>query len=65
MKPKTVVIHVYNTSDQFLGIIDWYGAWRQYAYQPTPDTTFNNGCLQNITDVLTSLNNQHKKRQQS
>ena len=59
-KPKTVMIHVYNTSDQFLGMIGWYGAWRQYTYQPAPDTTFNNGCLQDIADVLTSLNEEHK-----
>ena len=61
-KPKTVIIHVYNTSEQFLGLINWYGAWRQYVFQPAPQITFNNGCLQDITDVLTQLNKEHKKK---
>lgn len=60
-KPKTLVLHVYNTSDQFLGIINW-GTWRQYVYQPNPaELTFNNQCLQDIADVLTDLNDAHKK----
>lgn len=59
-KPKTVILHVLNTSEQFLGIIGWYGPWRQYTYQPAPETTFNNGCLQDIADVLTHLNTEHK-----
>ena len=62
-KPKTVIIGVYNTSDQFLGDIRWYGPWRQYIYSPCPQAqlTFNNGCLQDIADVLTCLNNEHKQ----
>ena len=63
-KPKTVVIHVHNTTNQFLGIIGWYGPWRQYTYTPRPalELTFNNGCLQDIADVLTSLNDAHKNK---
>lgn len=62
-KPKTVIVHVYNTADHFLGIIGWYGAWRQYTYNPAPQAqlTFNNGCLQDIADVLTNLNEDHKE----
>lgn len=61
-KPKTLVIHVYNTKDQYLGLINWYGAWRQYIFQPHRNAQlfFNNGCLQDIADVLTSLNTEHK-----
>lgn len=63
-KPKTVVVHVHNTSNQFLGSIRWYGTWRQYTYSPDPQAqlTFNNGCLQDIADVLTRLNNEHKEK---
>lgn len=59
-KTKTVVIHVHNTSNQYLGVITWYCPWRQYTYQPNPAIIFNNGCLQDIADVLTSLNDAHK-----
>lgn len=60
-KPKTVVIDVVNRSHQKLGQIRWYGAWRQYTYQPfpNPNITLNNTCLSDIVDVLTDLNNNH------
>ena len=60
-KSKTVVIEVINTSDQHLGWIRWFGTWRQYVFDPTLDapTTFNNGCLQGVVDMLTHLNSDH------
>ena len=61
-KPKTIVMHVLNKDGQFLGMIKWYGAWRQYTFvTPAMPLTFNNRCLQDITDVLTELNDAHKK----
>ena len=63
-KPKTVVVRVENTSGQFLGDIRWYGSWRQYTFNVFPQDerlTFNNGCLQDIADVLTRLNREHKE----
>lgn len=59
-KPKTVVINVMNTNCQFLGKIGWYGAWRQYVYESEDGIIYNNGCLQDIADVLTSLNDAQK-----
>ena len=59
-KPKTVVRHVVNKSGKILGKISWLAQWRQYTFDPEAYTTFNNGCLQDITDVLTSLNSEHK-----
>lgn len=61
-KPKTLVLHVINTSDQLLGIISWKGTWRQYVYQSGDGIIYNNGCLKDIADVCTSLNEEHKKR---
>lgn len=60
-KPKTLVLHVVNTNDQFLGKIGWYGAWRQYVYESEDGIIYNNRCLQDIADVLTHLNDEHKK----
>ena len=61
-KPKTVVVGVYNNAQQFLGEIRWHPAWRQYAWNTmSVDAQFNNGCLQDIADVLSSLNAAQKK----
>ena len=59
-KPKTVVMHVMNTSHRFLGERRWYGPWRQYTFNSVGGITFNNGCLQDIVDVLSSLNKEHR-----
>ena len=63
-KPKTLVLHVLNTSNDCLGIIRWYGPWRQYVLNVSPvgELTFNCGCLQDIADVLIRLNKAHKTK---
>lgn len=62
-KPKTVVIHVQNTRDQFLGAIQWQGPWRQYVfsiYTALHETLiFSAGCLDDIAKVCTDLNREH------
>ena len=63
-KPKTIVINVVNTNNQFLGKIGWYGSWRQYVYESEDGIIYNNGCLQDIADVLTNLNKEHKKKKE-
>ena len=60
-KPKTVVLDVRNRTDQLLGEIRWNGPWRQYVYYNLGiDAQFNDGCLKDIADVLSSLNKEHK-----
>lgn len=62
-KPKTVVLEVRNISDQLLGQIKWKNSWRQYVYYNLGiDAQFNDGCLKDIADVLSSLNEEHKKK---
>ena len=62
-KPKTVVVGVYNNAHQFLGEIRWHPAWRQYVWNTmSVDAQFNNGCLQDIADVLSSLNAAQKEK---
>lgn len=60
-KPKTLVLDVINTSDQHLGQVKWGNEWRQYIYYPADNAYFNNRCLTDIADVLTSLNTEHKE----
>lgn len=59
-KPKTVVINVINKNQQFLGKIGWYGAWRQYVYESEDGIIYNDGCLEDIRQVIANLNKGHK-----
>jgi hypothetical protein len=44
-----------NSSDDVLGIVKWYAAWRQYCFFPSEDSIFNNGCLADIQDFIKQL----------
>ncbi len=35
-----------------LGIIRWYGAWRQYCYYPTVQAVYSAGCLEDIAAFI-------------
>lgn len=55
-KPKTKVFEVIsNSSNAHLGMIKWYGPWRQYCFFPVGDTVFSAGCLKDIQDFITGL----------
>jgi len=43
-------------SDVLLGMVKWYGPWRQFCFYPEATTIFNNGCLSDLTGVITHLN---------
>jgi len=48
-KPKTSVIDVISKLHGYrLGIIKWFGRWRQYAFFPEDGTIFNVECLNDI-----------------
>ena len=38
-----------------LGEIYWYGQWRQYVFEPTPDTIWNKDCLRELGEFLMRL----------
>ena len=59
-KPKTVVCEVWNTREQYLGMIRWYPSWRKYVFYSQPDLIFDVGCLIDISDVLTALEAERK-----
>lgn len=55
-KPKTSVWGCLNTkSDDMLGIVKWYGPWRQYCFFPMADCVFSKGCLEDINQFIGSL----------
>jgi len=54
--PKTKVWAVRNKGSQDkLGIIQWYGPWRQYCYFPCVQAVYSIGCLRDIIDFIESI----------
>ena len=55
-KPKTKVIEVTSKlHGDGLGIIKWFGRWRQYAFFPGNGTVFNVECLNDIQSYIKGL----------
>jgi hypothetical protein len=53
---KTSVWSCRNTHHgEELGIIKWWGAWRQYCYFPTVEAIYSAGCLQDIQEFIKLL----------
>jgi len=48
------------SSGYVLGHIKWYGAWRQYCFFPSPETVFNNSCLEDIRIFIDKLMEERK-----
>ena len=60
-KSKTKIIAVDSKlHGNTLGIIKWYGAWRQYAFYPKHGTLFNIECLNDITNKIKELMNERR-----
>ena len=58
---KTRLYHVLNKkSNMLLGIIKWYGPWRQYCFFPEESILFNIDCLETITKNLKILNEEKR-----
>jgi len=38
-----------------LGVIRWYGAWRQYTFEAEPECVFSAGCLDDIRGFIREL----------
>ena len=55
-KPKTQVIKVMSKiHGNSLGVIKWFGRWRQYSFFPEPETVFNVECLNDIKSYILRL----------
>jgi hypothetical protein len=63
---KTYIVNVYSRQHRsLLGIIRWYGAWRQYAFFPTDKTIWNTDCLEEIQEKINELMNERKASDES
>lgn len=59
---KTHVYRVLNrSSGACIGIIEWYGAWRQFCFFPSGDSVWSSGCLDDIQDVLRRLKSMRER----
>ncbi len=38
-----------------LGLIKWYGPWRQYCFFPAGPAVYSGGCLEDIQDFMANL----------
>ena len=56
---KTAIYKIMSKSkDVKLGEVSWYAAWRQYCFFPSPNCTFNQACLSDLSDFLFALMNE-------
>ncbi len=44
-----------------LGMIHWYGPWRQYVMAPEPETVWNAGCLDDVNAFMRELMRERRK----
>ena len=53
---KTRYVEVVSLSQSLLlGTILWYGTWRQYVFEPEPETVWNVDCLKDVRTVIEEL----------
>lgn len=50
-----------NDAETFLGIVNWFPRWKQYCFFPEEEVVFSAGCLIDVVDFVTQLNELHNK----
>jgi len=58
---KTKVWVCMNKNEVMLGVVRWYGPWRQYCFFPDKDTVFSKSCLDDIKDFVLVQQHTHKR----
>lgn len=64
-RPKTAVFGVFSKHyGDKLGVIKWFGPWRQYCFFCMDVSVFSSGCLRDLDKFLSSLNTSknHERR---
>lgn len=61
-KRKTEIWNVVSRrSGARLGVIKWFGRWRQYAFFPEPNTIWNPDCLDTVGSHIHELMEQRSR----
>ena len=45
-----------------LGVVKWFGPWRQYSFFPDPDTAWERDCLRTVADFCERSTLEHRQR---
>lgn len=48
-------------SGNVLGLVKWYGPWRQYCYFPVVQAVYSDGCLNDITHFIGQLKGERRE----
>jgi hypothetical protein len=60
---KTHTFNVESKSSRaILGLIKWYGPWRQYCFYPEGKTIFNVTCMGDISNFIRQLMEERKEK---
>ena len=51
------------SSGEALGTVQWFGRWRQYTFDPSPNSTFNRDCMIDLANFLRRLNDDQRRTQ--
>lgn len=63
VKPtKTKKWIVVSRSGDGLGVIKWYGHWRQYCFYPNDGTIWSTGCLEQVSAFLHEHKNDRREK---
>ena len=54
---------VNKSSGHSIGVVEWYGPWRQYCYFPEVDTVYSDGCMEDIQHFIRQLGMERKAAQ--
>ena len=46
----------------WLGAIRWSGAWRQYVFEPEPNTQWSSGCKKKMCEFEDMINTRHRNK---
>lgn len=53
---------VYNVvHGSHIGVIRWFGRWRQYCFFPNDQTVFHHGCLSDIAKFVLNATNEWRR----
>lgn len=60
-KPNTKVWKVLSRRHgDLLGYVKWFANWRQYTFWPEAGTTWSKGCLDDVSNFLMHVNEEHR-----
>lgn len=51
---KTKIWLCYNKIEVILGVVKWFGRWRQYCFFAANEIILNTGCMNDICDFIKS-----------